>query len=63
MWMKLEKIYFGLFKDIYLCAQCIAPKNSPLYTVSEDLNNRVGLHQEIHYDIDIYSHEYLAQST
>ena len=46
-----------------MCAQYIAPKNSPLYTVSEDLNNRVGLHQEIHYDIDIYSHEYLAQST
>ena len=79
--MKLEKRCFGLFKDIYLCAQYIAPRNSPLYTVSEDgqdrhdqlsndidiysalgdvaiigdLNSRVGLHQETHYDIDIDS--------
>ena len=52
IWMKLEKRCFGLFKVIYLCAQYIAPRNSPLYTVSEDGQDR---HDQLSNDIDIYS--------
>ena len=34
IWMKLSKSFFGLFKDLYLCAQYIAPRNSPTYIIS-----------------------------
>ena len=50
--MKLEKMCFGLFKNIYLCAKYIAPGNSPLCTLSEDGQDK---HDQLSNDIDIYS--------
>ena len=38
--MKLDKIYFGLNKYIYLCAQYVAPRNSLSYIISDDGHDR-----------------------
>ena len=40
IWIKLDKLYFGLYKDLYLCAQCIAPRNSPSYMITDDGQDR-----------------------
>ena len=78
-WIKLDKMYFGLNHDLYICVLYIRPKNSVVNNevdifdlVSQgvekysscgqvillgDLNSRVGLIQENHYDIDLHSHD------
>ena len=52
IWMKLDKLYFGLYKDLYLCAQYIAPRNSPQYIISDDGHDR---HDKLSNEIDIFS--------
>lgn len=31
IWLKLDKVYFGLQKDLFICASYIPPVNSPYY--------------------------------
>ena len=52
IWIKLDKLYFGLYKDLYLCAQYITPCNSPQYIISDDGHDR---HDKLSNEIDIFS--------
>ena len=76
-WLKLDKSFFGLNNDIYLCICYIKPEASgnaadvDMFDILNqdvgkystegriiilgDLNSRVGLKQENHYDIDLDS--------
>ena len=77
MWIKLDQIYFGLEKDLYICMTYIPPESSTYYeahnsdfdhfdilsreiehysslgeiTLMRDLNSRIGLRNEEHYDV------------
>ena len=50
--MKLDKIYFGLNKDLYLCAQYVAPRNSLYYSISDNGHDR---YDKLSNEIDICS--------
>ena len=52
IWMKLDKLYLGLYKGIYLCAQYIAHRNSPSYIISDDEHDG---HDKLSNEIDIFS--------
>ena len=52
IWLKLDKSYFGLNKDLYFCTVYIPPRNSPTYVVSDDGED---MHDTIAREIDIFS--------
>ena len=52
IWLKLDKNYFGLNNDLYLCTVYIPPRNSPTYVVSDDGKD---MHDTIAREIGIFS--------
>ena len=50
VWLKLDKIYFGLEKDIYLGIAYIVPENSPIHVLYD-----VDLFQTLEEDIYFFS--------
>ena len=50
--MKLDKLYFGLYKDLYPCVQYIAPRHSPSYIILDDGHDR---HDKFSNEIDNFS--------
>ena len=52
IWLKFDKNYFGLNKDLYLCIVYNRPRNSPTYVVSDDGED---MHDTIAREIDIFS--------
>ena len=50
--MKLDKIYFRLNKDLYLCGQYVVPRTSLSYSISDDGHDR---YDKLSNEIDICS--------
>ena len=50
VWLKLDKIYFGLEKDIYLGLTYIVPENSPIHALYD-----VDLFQTLEEDVFFFS--------
>ena len=50
VWLKLDKIYFGLEKDIYLGITYIVPENSPIHALYD-----VDLFQTLEEDVFFFS--------